>query len=114
MIINEKMKGWHAEMSPEDSKNLAYWERNMLALFVANIMPKIVSPEFGDCGWYFHGEYPGWSRVISIDGGKITFHVDDDFDLGGLDEIAPNWDGHSTFEKWKFVMNKLGVDFDNQ
>ncbi len=112
MIISEKMQGWHDGMSIEDSKNLAYWERNMLALMIAKTHGGHRC--CGNAGWYHHGEYEGWSRVISIADGVITFHVPDDFDMGDLKEIQPNWDGHSTRDKWKFIMSICGVNHDNQ
>lgn len=93
-------EGWNEAMSLEDTKNLAYWERNMLALLLAKLVG-------GESGWYFHGEYEGWSRVISLYGGKVTFHVPDDFDLSSLKEIEKNWDGHTTFDKWENVKRLL-------
>jgi hypothetical protein len=110
--MNDYIKGWNEQMSLEDTKNLAYWERNMLALTLAlqiNIShaARGIKPS---CGWYVHGEYKGWARVISIDYGKITFHVPDNFDMGDLKEIEPNWDGHSTEAKWKYVKGLCGVN----
>lgn len=52
----------------------------------------------------------GWSRVVSLFEGRLTFHVPDDFDLGDLPEVKPNWDGHSTEEKWWRVMSASGCD----
>lgn len=104
-------KGWTPEMSLEETKNLAYWERNMLALMLAK-MHNQISKKYGfgyESGWYYHGEFKGWSRVISIDDGYITFHIPDDFDTGDLPEIKPNWDGHSTEEKWNRVAAEYGV-----
>jgi len=62
-------------------------------------------------GWYYHGGegFEGWSRVISLFDGSATFHVPDDFDLGNLQQIEPNWDGHTTEEKWERVMKLCGV-----
>ncbi|WP_134682558.1 hypothetical protein [Brevibacillus migulae] len=90
-------------------KDGAYWERNMIALLLSNII-NYHTPHYGICGWYPHqGEgFEGWSRVLSLDNGKITFHVPDDFDLGDLPQIEPNWDGHTTEEKWKYVMHLCG------
>ncbi len=107
MIISEKMKGWHPGMTPEESKELAYWERNMLALLLAQTHDEYAI--CGESGWYIHGEYPGWSRVISIGGGSITFHVPDDFNMGDLKQIEPNWDGHTTEKKWHYIMSICGV-----
>ncbi len=93
-----KIKTWNKEMSLEETKNLAYWERNVLALKYAE-------------GWYrdVENNYPGWQRVLSLDRGEITFHIPDDFDVGDLKEIAPNWDGHSTKEKWRRVLLSRGI-----
>ena len=80
-------------MSVEETKDLAYWERNMVALRYAQ-------------GWYKDTEsnYPGWLRVLSLDEGRMTFHIPDDFDVGELPELLePTWDGHTTEEKWKRV-----------
>lgn len=107
--MNDFAQGWHKDMSLEDTKNLAYWERNMLALMIATTHAGHQC--CGKSGWYHHGAYEGWARVISIGDGKITFHVPDDFDMGDLPEIEPNWDGHSTQEKWKYVMSICGVIF---
>lgn len=95
-------------MTDKEAKDLAYWERNMLALLLAVILNKYTNTVNG---WYEHNEegYEGFSRVISLMDGKITFHVPDDFDLGFLPKIKPNWDGHTTEEKWKFVAKLCGV-----
>lgn len=132
---------WNAFMNTEETKNGAYWERNMLALFLAKITN---SHEGNDgtipsSGWYRHPRdegdvvvdafgfpggtddeywknpkfsFHGWSRVISISNGIITFHVPDDFDLGDLPEIKPNWDGHTTKEKWELLMRICGCKID--
>lgn len=93
-----KIKTWNKEMTVEETKDLAYWERNVLALKYAE-------------GFYFDSEsnYPGWLRVLSLEDGKITFHIPDDFDIGNLPEIHPNWDGHTTEEKWKRVLAERGI-----
>lgn len=93
-----KIKTWHQQMSPEETKDLAYWERNVLALKYAD-------------GWYddLENNYPGWRRVLSLEGGKITFHIPDDFEVGSLRQISPNWDGHTTEEKWKLILNERGI-----
>lgn len=105
-------KGWNEHMSPEDSKNLAYWERNMLALFLAHI-EFMISP--GHSGWYFdeQNNWDGWKRVISIAKGAITFHIPDDFDVGDLPKIENNWNGHSTEEKWRRIAKACGVNLAN-
>lgn len=96
-----KIKTWNKEMSVEETKDLAYWERNVLALKYAD-------------GWYEDKEnkYPGWLRVLSLDGGRCTFHIPDDFDVGNLREIMPKWDGHTTEEKWKRILSERGVPND--
>lgn len=105
------IKAWHKGMSDKETADLAYWERNMLALRYAD-------------GWYNDdidyqdddtGEmkptprYPGWRRVLSLDAGKITFHVPDDFDVGMTKEIEPNWDGHTTEQKWHRILKIAGA-----
>lgn len=125
MMTQEFHKGWHGKMTLEDTKNLAYWERNMLALHFANYVNDAWEmqmdllkkqgrdtsnlPQGLPCGWYLHGEWEGWSRVISLFDGKITFHVPDDFDMGTLPQIEPNWDKHTTEEKWLRIMKRCGV-----
>ncbi len=98
-----KIKTWDIDMSDKETIDLAYQERNMLALHYAN-------------GWYIDIEnnWEGWKRVLSLDAGKITFHIPDDFDVGNLPEIKPNWDGHSTFDKWERVMKKKGIECNKQ
>lgn len=88
-------------MSDTETKNLAYWERNVLALHYAD-------------GYYedHQSNFPGWLRVLSLDGGKITFHIPDDFLIGGLSKIEPNWDGHSTKEKWERILKAKGVEIE--
>ncbi len=93
-----KIKTWNKDMTLEETKDLAYWERNVLALNYAD-------------GWYkdLESNYPGWLRVLSLSGGRITFHIPDDFEVGNLREIQPNWDGHSTEEKWSRILKDKGV-----
>jgi hypothetical protein len=97
------MKGyvWQEGMSVEDSKNGAYWERNMLALRYAD-------------GWYYDTDnnWDGWRRVLSLDNGKMCFHIPDEFDVGNLQEIKPNWDGHTTQEKWDNVAKRFDIKLD--
>lgn len=71
-----------------------------------------IDPEKVPCGWYVHDDesFKGWSRVISLFDGKATFHVPDDFDLGSLKQIEPNWDGHTTEEKWDRICKKLNIE----
>lgn len=111
-----KNHSWHEGMTDKESKNLAYWERNMLALKYAD-------------GWYNDDVFfkkdgslldggpqarlEGWRRVLSLDDGKMNFHIPDDFDIGArLPEISPRYDGHSTLEKWKRVADELWIKFD--
>lgn len=102
-------------MSVTDTKDLAYWERNVLALKYAD-------------GWYNDDEtyvspydsfeidssprYLGWRRVLTLNNGSITFHIPDDFDVGNLPEIARNWDGHTTHEKWARILKLRGITCD--
>jgi hypothetical protein len=104
---------WEEGMTEKEMRDGAYFERNMLALLLAhnqNYWAKTTDhfSENTECGWYIHGEWEGWTRVISLFGGQVTFHVPDDFDLGDLPQIKSNWDGHSTEEKWKFAMDVCG------
>lgn len=106
-----EIKTWRPGMSDKETADLAYWERNMLALHFAE-------------GWYNDDvgdqltnlervpRYPGWRRVLSLQGGKITFHIPDDFDVGALAQIAPNWDGHTTEAKWRRIALLNGVKVD--
>lgn len=103
------IREWNPGMTDKETADLAYWERNVLALLYAE-------------GWYNDdvcrccGEdvvvddlvprFAGWRRVLSLEGGTITFHIPDDFDVRGLPEIKPNWDGHTTREKWLRILSK--------
>lgn len=89
---------WNNQMAEKETADLAYWERNMLALYYAD-------------GWYkdLENNYPGWLRVLSLERGKITFHIPDSFMVGNLPEIQPNWDGHTTEQKWMRVLAKREV-----
>lgn len=93
-------------------KNEAKHERNMLAVLLAKFVNRYYVnvyagsvPKGMTSGWYedTNPEMVGFRRVISIDGGVYTFHVPDDFDLGDLPKIAPNWTGHTTEEKWETI-----------
>lgn len=92
------IKTWNTDMSDKEAADLAYWERNMLALRYAD-------------GWYNDDEsnFPGWKRVLSLEGGKITFHIPDDFAVGNLLQIRPNWDGHTTEQKWRRIRELRGI-----
>ncbi len=103
-----QIKTWTPGMSDKETADLAYWERNVLALHYAD-------------GWYNDDiierhrdtkaeigrgpRYPRWRRVLSLERGSITFHIPDDFDVGLLPEVAPNWDGHTTEEKWRRILH---------
>lgn len=109
-----KIRAWTPGMSDKATADLAYWERNCLALHYAD-------------GWYnddtWHKEtldghivrefpmprFTGWRRVLSLENGTITFHISDDFDVGLLPEIKPNWDGHTTEQKWGRILARRGV-----
>lgn len=104
---------WKPGMSAEDAKNVAYWERNVLASLLVHIINDVnaFNGEAPNCGWYPHeGEgFEGWSRVVSIFGGGATWHVPDDFDLGDMPRIEPNWDGHTTVDKYALITRMLGM-----
>lgn len=76
----------------------AYDERNNVVLFLAAYANRV---QKDSCGYYVDtkGE-EGFTRVISLLNGKYTFHVPDSMDLGSLPLIAPNWNGHTTAEKY--------------
>jgi len=105
-----RVRTWDPSMSVEETKDLAYWERNMLALRYADgwYPDVVVSPASMGVLPIMVPRYRGWRRVLSLEGGSITFHIPDDFDVGNLPQIEPNWDGHSTEEKWRRVA--LGRD----
>ncbi len=92
------IKKWFEGISDSEAKDVAYWERNVLALKYAQ-------------GWYrdIKNDYPGFSRVLSIDDGRIAFHIPDDFNVGNLQEIPPNWDGSTTEEKWRRILRERGL-----
>jgi len=92
---------WSKGMSDAEAKDVGYWERNMLALLFAD-------------GWYYDTEnnWPGWRRVLSLKEGRLTFHIPDEFDVGNLRRIIPNWDGHTTREKWDRVADYRQIEWD--
>lgn len=93
MKVKDLKNGWHEGRSKDQTIDLAYFERNMLALKYAD-------------GWYYDTEnnWDGWKRVLSLDGGKCNFHIPDSFPVGNLPQIEPDWDGHTTEEKWDRIM----------
>jgi hypothetical protein len=119
------MKGYvwteDSHYTPEEEADGAYWERNMLALQYAKRVNEMLSLIFAAmhapvppqclCGWYndTDNNWDGWHRVISLDGGEITFHIPDDFEVGTLPKIKANWDGHTTKQKWNRIANQNGV-----
>lgn len=111
-----QIRTWHKGMSDKETADLAYWERNVLALNYAdgwyNDDIEYREPEHPRYGaaTFLAARYKGWRRVLSLEGGKITFHIPDDFDVGTLGEIAPTWDGHTTEEKWRRILTDAGVE----
>ena len=116
-----KIKTWNPELSDKETADLAYWERNMLALRYAE-------------GWYYDDlisfenvgdmenpmpmesikkftkpRFDGWRRVLCLDDGRLNFHIPDDFDVGDLPQINNNWDGHTTEQKWERIMDIMGI-----
>lgn len=109
------IKVWYEGMPVEESKDLAYWERNMLALRFADGWYDDLVNVAADLGQPFVGvgtskpRYAGWRRVLTLDGGKMTFHIPDEFDVGNLPRVSPNWDGHTTEQKWRRVQERFGI-----
>lgn len=93
-----QIPAWKEGMTAEQERDIAYMERNLLALGVAD-------------GWYVDPDnnWPGFSRVLSLAGGAMTFHIQDDFDVGDLPQIVPNWDGHTTEQKWRRFFAHHGI-----
>ena len=91
-----KIAVWNPNMTDKETAELAYWERNMLALRYAQ-------------GWYNDdvSNFAGWRRVLCLENGTICFHIPDDFDVGSLPCIVRNWDGHTTEEKWERVLKDI-------
>lgn len=119
-----KIPVWHEGKTQKEATDGAYWERNMLALYMA-IREDAMLDEYCRAqddparpGWYYdedHKDDPawaGWLRVISLFGGTVTFHIPDSFDVGNLRQIKPNWDGHTTEEKWRCIMEECGCRID--
>ena len=93
-----KIPEWKSGLTPEEERDIAYMERNILALRYAD-------------GWYYDTEnnWDGWKRVLSLDNGKICFHIPDCMPLGNLPEIESNWDGHTTYEKWQRILDMFNA-----
>ena len=93
-----KIPEWKPGLTAEEERDVAYAERNLLALWYAD-------------GWYNDDQsaFPGWRRVLSLQYGSMCFHIPDDFDVGRLPEIKPNWNGHSTRDKWTRVMDAFKI-----
>ena len=110
-----KIYEWHKGLTDKETADGAYWERNVLALRYAdgwyNVDIEYREPDHPRYGaaTFMDARFKGWRRVLSLDDGKITFHVPDDFDVGDLPQIEPNWDGHTTKEKWERVLRERGV-----
>lgn len=127
-----KVKAWSPEMSDKETAELAYWERNMLALLFADgwyyddvtFLPDceheggyveigtnaLVCRECDEAEEQHRPRYQGWRRVLTLDEGTITFHIPDDFDVGTLPMVERNWDGHTTEEKWLRVAQRCGIE----
>lgn len=100
-------------MTEKEQKDGAYWERNMLVLFVANMLNYFTETKNNRCGWYFDTEnnWDGWKRVISLCNGKYCFHIPDDFEIiGDIPQIEPNWDGHTTKEKYENMIKSMNQE----
>jgi hypothetical protein len=95
----KRNRAYRENMTIEEVKDLAYYERNMIAL------------RFAD-GWYYDTEnnWEGWKRVLSLDCGKMNFHIPDDFQIGNLPQIEPTWDGHTTEEKWARIDKMRNIE----
>lgn len=106
-----RIRTWNPAMSLEETKELAYWERNVLALHFADgwYEDTVWSDDAAHPNGHLVPRYDGWRRVLSLEGGKITFHIPDDLDVGTLPEIKPNWDGHTTEEKWLRILREKGI-----
>ncbi len=116
------IKTWNRDMSDKETADLAYWERNVLALHFAegwyndDVTVPASDPDGEPVNGVFFGEtiqrprFDGWRRVLTLRNGKITFHIPDDFDVGNLPEVEPNWDGHTTEEKWARILKAKGVE----
>lgn len=93
-----KIPCWKSGMTPREGQDIAYMERNLLALCIAD-------------GWYYDTDnnWEGYKRVLTIGEGQMCFHIPDDFDVGNLPQVKPNWDGHTTEEKWRIVFKHFNI-----
>lgn len=117
-----KIRTWTPSMTDAETKDLAYWERNVLALHFAegwyyDDVPIDWAPDAAQnaaTGGYMiashRPRYQGWRRVLTLECGSITFHIPDDFDVGALPQVSPNWDGHTTEEKWGRILAARGAE----
>ncbi len=108
-----KNRVWKPEMSDAETKDLAYWERNMLALRYAdgwyNDDVQVADLETPQGAPLMQARFAGWRRVLTLDMGAITFHIPDDFDVGALPEVHANWDGHTTEQKWARIAARWDI-----
>ena len=101
------------DMTPASQLDGVYEERNNIALLLALVVNDKCAQEGKDnaCGWY-RDDNPamkGFSRIISLMHGRFTYHVPDNMDLGRLPIIRPNWDGHTTGEKYERIKAFAGI-----
>jgi len=93
--------------------NQVYNERNHVVLLAAQYENELcVHLEVPLTAGYYYDDRPeveGFRRVISMSDGKLTWHVPDDFSLGDLPEIQPNWDGHTTEMKYQRIREWCGA-----
>lgn len=113
---------WNEKLSDKETADLAYWERNALALRFSDgwyfddipmVWPQEKLDEAAKLGLTLEDNQPrfkGWRRVLTLLGGQMTFHIPDDFDVGLCPQVIPNWDGHSTEEKWRKALQSRGVN----
>lgn len=113
-----KIKELKSDITDKEKIDIAYWERNVLALLIATIENNICIASGSEitCGWYYDldNNWDGWKRVISLFNGTITYHIKDDFEVGKLPQIEPNWDGHTTIEKYEDILEFCEVHLENK
>lgn len=104
-----EIKTWKLGMSDKETADIAYWERNMLALYLADgwYNDFVETPSPDGVGSLWVSRYEGWRRVLSCFGGAACFHIPDDFDVMNLPHIERNWDGHTTEEKWNRLLDVI-------